>query len=158
MPVSPEEFRQALGHFASGVTVVTTRDADGEPQGLTVSAFCSVSLNPPMVLVCIDKTANCYKAFADSGVYVVNILSLDQELISRRLASKEPNKFEGVAYRLGIENIPVLDGVLASVECRVVSLYEGGDHTILVGKVENVMVRDGEPLLYFRGGYVRLTV
>lgn len=158
MAVDKDLFRQALGHFATGVTVVTTRDADGKPQGLTVSAFSSLSLDPPLVLVCIGKNVTCYKAFAEGGVFAVNILSAEQELVSRRFASKEPDKFEGVAFRGGLDGAPVLDGAIANIECRIVNSVDGGDHTILVGQVENATVLDEQPLLYYRGGYARLSV
>jgi flavin reductase (DIM6/NTAB) family NADH-FMN oxidoreductase RutF len=158
MPVGAEEFRRALSQFASGVTVVTTRGADGHPVGLTVSAFCSVSLNPPLVLVCIDKASSSYPGFLASQAFGVNILAEDQEALSRRFASKEPRKFEGVPYREGIAGIPLLEGALAHLECRIVHAYEGGDHTIFVGEVERTNVREGQPLLYFRGNYARLLV
>jgi len=156
MSVGPEEFRRALSQFASGVTVVTTRGADGGPLGLTVSAFCSVSLNPPLVLVCIDKMSSSYSGFWESRAFVVNILAEDQEALSRRFASKELKKFDGVPYQEGIEGIPVLEGALAHLECRLVHAYEGGDHTIFVGEVERTRVREARPLLYFRGQYARL--
>ncbi len=156
MPVGKDEFRQALSQFASGVTVVTTRDAQGQPLGLTVSAFCSVSLEPPLVLVCVDKTSASYRGFWESRAFIVNILAEEQQDLSRRFATKEPKKFEGVRYRAGIEGIPRLEGALAHIECRIVHAYEGGDHTIFVGEVEGTEVREARPLLYFRGRYARL--
>jgi flavin reductase (DIM6/NTAB) family NADH-FMN oxidoreductase RutF len=157
MPVSGDEFRRALSQFASGVTVVTTRDAIGQPLGLTVSAFCSVSLEPPLVLVCVDKKASSYSGFLESRAFVVHILAEDQEELSRRFATKDPKKFEGMIYRRGIEGIPVLEGAVATLECRLVQAYEGGDHTIFVGQVEGASVREEAlPLLYFRGAYRRL--
>jgi len=157
MPVSGDEFRRALSQFASGVTIVTTRDAAGQPLGLTVSAFCSVSLEPPLVLVCVDKKASSYSGFLESRAFVVNILAEDQQELSRRFATKDLKKFEGVLYRAGIEGIPVLEGAVANLECRLVHAYEGGDHTIFVGGVEKTSVReDVLPLLYFRGSYRRL--
>lgn len=156
MPVGRDEFRRALSQFASGVTIVTTRDGAGQPLGLTVSAFCSVSLEPPLVLVCVDKMSSSHSGFLESRAFVVNILAEDQEALSRRFATKDPKKFEGVAYREGIAGIPVLGGALANLECRLVHAYEGGDHTIFVGEVERTEVRDARPLLYFRGQYVHL--
>ncbi len=158
MPITNDEFRRALGHFASGVTVVCTRDKNGKLHGLTVSAFTSVSLDPPLVLVCIDKNRSSYQAFAESSLFSVNVLADDHELVSRRFASNGLGKFEGVAHRIGKDGMPVLNGALANLECRVVHAYEGGDHTIFVGQVETTHVKDGRPLIYFRGGYARLTI
>jgi flavin reductase (DIM6/NTAB) family NADH-FMN oxidoreductase RutF len=156
MGVSKEEFRSALGRFASGVTVVTARRRDGELLGITVSAFTSVSLDPPLVLVCIDKRASLHDHLAEGASFAVNILSQDQELMSRRFASKDENRFNGTAYR-DSDGVPILDGALATLKCRVVHSYPGGDHTIIVGEVESTAIEDGKPLAYFRGGYVQLS-
>jgi flavin reductase (DIM6/NTAB) family NADH-FMN oxidoreductase RutF len=157
MGVSKEEFRSALGRFASGVTVVTTRDADGAALGITVSAFSSVSLEPPLVLVCIDKRASVHDVLVEGYHFAVNILAEDQELLSRRFASKDDDRFNGTAYRDSAQGAPLLDGALASIECRVVQAYAVGDHTIVVGEVESTSIGDGKPLAYFRGGYVQLS-
>lgn len=157
MPVNKTQFRTALSRFASGVTVVTTRDADARPLGITVSAFSSLSLEPPLVLVCIDSGAYVHTAFTESGVFVVNILGAEQEDLSRLFASREPDKFQGLGFTEGINGVPVLSAALANIECRLKHAYEGGDHTIFVGEVENITVReDGHPLLYYRGGYASL--
>ena len=157
MPVDKNQFRTALSRFASGVTVVTTRDADARPLGLTVSAFCSVSLTPPLVLVCIERTAHAHVAFQTSGVFVVNFLAADQEHLSRLFASREPDKFAGLGYSAGLDGAPVLTDALAALECRVRHAYEGGDHTIFVGEVEHTTLREGaQPLVYYRGGYASL--
>ena len=156
MAVSNEEFRSALGRFASGVTVVTARAADDQPLGITVSAFSSVSLDPPLVLVCVDKRASLHDHLTEGASFAVNILSEDQELISRRFASKDEDRFNGTAYRDSAQGVPLLDGALASLECRVAYSYPGGDHTIIVGEVESTNIGDGKPLAYFRGGYVQL--
>ena len=153
MPVTQEEFRAALGRFASGVTVVTTKDAQGELHGITVSAFCSVSLQPPMVLICIEKTAGSHPAVEESAIFIVNILREGEAGVSELFASLRPDKFEHVKFSSGIEGVPVLDDALATLECRVKFSYHGGDHSIFVGDVERVTVEDGEPLLYFRGSY-----
>ncbi|HEY0868695.1 MAG TPA: flavin reductase family protein [Fimbriimonas sp.] len=152
MHVDEETFRYALGHFASGVTVVTCA-ADGREHGTTVSAFCSVSLDPPLVLVCLDKRSIMCSLIESSKAFVVNILSNEQELVARHFASRVENRLSTVEYRLGTDGQPVLEGVLASIECRLESSCEGGDHTIFVGKVSQADVREGKPLLYFRGGY-----
>lgn len=158
MPVDKDEFRTALGRFASGVTVVTTRDKEEQPRGLTVSAFTSLSLEPPLILICIGKSIALHQVLVEADGFVVNVLSDKQEAISRRFASREPDKFAGVAYREGIENVPVLDDVLVALECRKVNALDGGDHTILVGEVEATHVGEGKPLIYFRGGYAQLTL
>ena len=153
MAVGKEEFRRALGHFASGVTVVTSSGEDNKPQGITVSAFTSVSLEPPLILVCIDKRASLHDQLAEGSHFAVNILGDDQELISRRFASKEKDRFEGTGFTYGVTGAPLLTGSIATVECRVVHAYPGGDHTIFVGEVEATEVNEGKPLAYFRGGY-----
>ncbi len=156
MAVTSEAFRQALGHFASGVTVVTTRNASGQPCGLTASAFTSVSLDPPLILVCIDHQATSHAPLGEHGWFAVHILAKDQEALARRFASASPDKFDGLAYRPGRQGVPLLEEALAVLECRVVHAYPGGDHTIFVGRVEAVRVTGGQPLLYYRGGYNNL--
>lgn len=156
MGIGPDEFRHILSHFASGVTVVTTWDADGRPTGLTASAFASVSLDPPLILVCVDHRAQCYPAIHASGRFAVNILAAEHETVSRRFASTEADKFGSVPHRPGPLGLPLLTEALAHLECRTVHAYPGGDHTIFVGEVEAAQARDGEPLLYFRGSYTRL--
>lgn len=152
--------RNAMGFRAAGVTVVTARDRDGEPRGLTATAVCSVSLAPPLILVCIDRQAECYRAFLESEAFAVNLLREDQEPLSRHFARKGARKFEGIPHRPGITGSPILAGVLAHVECRVQARYPGGDHTILLGEVVGSGVappeEGGSPLLHFRGGYARL--
>ena len=153
MSVTQEEFRAALGSFASGVTVVTTKDSRGKLLGITVSAFCSVSLSPPMVLICIEKTAGSHYAFEESNVFIVNILREGSAAMSERFASLHEDKFTGIDFKRGIEGVPIIDDALAVLECHVKFAYHGGDHSIFVGEVENVKVDNGQPLLYFRGRY-----
>ena len=157
MPVDTAEFRRALGHFAAGVTVVTSRFDDGVITGITVTAFSSLSLEPPLVLVCIDKRAKIHDRLQAGGNFAVNLLRDDQELVSRRFASSQGDQFQEIGYSLGMSGAPVLEDVIAAVECRIVNLLDGGDHTIVVGEVEATHVREGKPLLYFRGGYNQLT-
>lgn len=156
MPINKNDFRRALGRFASGVTVVTTRDANGRLHGITVSAFCSVSMEPPLVLVCVEKKAGSHYAFQTGKAFVVNLLAAGQEHVSNRFASRVADKFEGVSYRSGIEDLPVLDDALANLECTLKYSYEAGDHTIFVGEIENALIADGEPLVYFHGSYRNL--
>jgi flavin reductase (DIM6/NTAB) family NADH-FMN oxidoreductase RutF len=156
MAIGKDEFRAVLGRFPSGVTVVTTRDKTGRLHGITVSAFCSVSLEPPLVLVCIDKNTGSHRALDETDAFVVNILRDDQQHISDRFASFLPDKFEIVEYRRGIDDLPVLEDALANLECRLVHAYDGGDHTIYVGEIERATVRGGEPLLYWHGNYRKI--
>lgn len=153
MSISKEEFRASLGRFASGVTVVTTKAGDGHLHGLTVSAFCSVSLNPPLILVCIEKKTGSYHAFQESNAFVVNVLSESQIDVSNHFASHLEDKFTGMEYAEGIEGIPVLKNCIVNLECRLAYSYDGGDHTIFVGHIEKTHVSDGEPLVYFHGNY-----
>jgi flavin reductase (DIM6/NTAB) family NADH-FMN oxidoreductase RutF len=156
MPISKDEFRAALGRFASGVTVVTTKDSGGRLHGITVSAFCSVSLEPPLILVCIEKNTGSHYAFEQSNSFVVNILREDQQYISDRFASYLPNKFSEVKYHSGIDDLPVLEDVLANLECRLVNSHASGDHTIYVGEIERAIINDGKPLVYWHGNYREL--
>jgi flavin reductase (DIM6/NTAB) family NADH-FMN oxidoreductase RutF len=154
--IGPDDFRRVLGHFATGVTILTTADPDGRPTGLTASAFCSVSLDPPLVLVCVDHKSQSFPALSESRGFAVNVLSAAQEDLSRRFASTRLDKFDGVAYTPGLHGAPVLDDALAQIECETVSKHVQGDHTIFVGRVERTRVGSGEPLVYFRGRYERL--
>ncbi|MGA7616563.1 MAG: flavin reductase family protein [Thermoanaerobaculia bacterium] len=155
MVMDPARFRQALGHFASGVTVVTT-EAEGVRHGMTVSAFCSLSLEPPLVLICIDKDASLHPVITSAANFAVNVLSADQDLHSRRFASRGDEKFEGIATHPGTLGAPLLDGALARIECRVHDRFDGGDHSIVVGEVVHAEIEEGDPLIYFRGGYAEL--
>ena len=156
MPIDPDTFRAVLGRFASGVTVVTMRGEDGRDAGMTVSAFCSLSLAPPLVLVCIAHDASLHPLLREGWPFAVNILAAGQEALSRRFSGPDPNRFEGVGFARGRTGVALLDDVLAHVECRVAHLYPGGDHTICVGHVETATVRPERPLLYYRGGYAQL--
>lgn len=153
MPVSQDEFRLALSRFASGVTVVTTRDEDGRLHGITVSAFSSVSLDPPLVLVCIEKSAGSHHVFERSGIFVVNVLSSEQRDISERFASQIADRFDKIEMSLNIDGLPIISNCIATLECVVKITADGGDHSIFVGEVENAIVREGDPLIYFRGDY-----
>ena len=156
MPVEAAEFRHALGHFASAVTVVTAKLADGKLAGITVTAFSSLSLEPPLVLICIDKRARIHDHFERDRFFAVNILAADQETVSRRFASREPDPFHETGYTAGASGTPLLHDAVAAIECKVVDLLPGGDHTIVVGQVEATQIKEGKPLLYFRGGYAEL--
>jgi flavin reductase (DIM6/NTAB) family NADH-FMN oxidoreductase RutF len=155
MPVQSVEFRRALGQFASGVTVVTTRTAAGVSQGLTVSSFCSVSLDPPLVLVCIDKRAETTQNLSESRVFAVSVLAEDQQDVSHRFAFGGAERFNGQppSTRDGLVLIP---GALAHLECRLRAAHDAGDHFIYVGEVHTLAVQPGRPLLYHASAYRRL--
>jgi flavin reductase (DIM6/NTAB) family NADH-FMN oxidoreductase RutF len=155
--VTPDEFRAALGRFASGVTVVTVETAEGGVHGMTANAFCSVSLQPPLILVCIDHLAETYLRVRERGEFGVNVLKEEQEALSEFFADPERNP--DAAYRLGIRyrtvksGTPVLENALVNLDCRVVNAHAAGDHTIFVGEVREIILGEGVPLLYFRGRY-----
>jgi len=153
MAVTSDEFRAALSRFPSGVTVVTTKDGKDRLHGITVSAFCSVSLEPPLILVCIEKTASSHPALLESGVFVVNILAEGQRDLSEHFASQLEDKFHVVEHEPGIHGLPVLEGIAASLECRLHASYDGGDHTIFVGLIEKITVNNVRPLAYLHGDY-----
>lgn len=153
MAITKEEFRAALGRFASGVAVVTTKDDSGKLFGITVSAFCSVSLEPPLILVCIEKRAGSHHAFQESKAFVVNILREDQQSVSNHFASHLEDKFANVEYDTGIEKLPVLRNCLVNLECRLHDSHESGDHTIFIGQIEKATVSEENPLIYWHGKY-----
>jgi flavin reductase (DIM6/NTAB) family NADH-FMN oxidoreductase RutF len=154
--IDADDFRKVLGHFASGVTIITTCDADARPTGLTASAFSSVSLDPPLVLVCVDHKSQSHPHIRERGCFAVNILSAEQQAISRKFASSRLDKFDGVAHAISDLKLPLIEGAIAHLECTTVSVHVEGDHTIFVGRVERARMDAGEPLLYFRGQYDRL--
>jgi flavin reductase (DIM6/NTAB) family NADH-FMN oxidoreductase RutF len=156
LSVSPDEFRSVLGRFPSGVTVVTTLAPDGSDEGMTVSAFCSVSLEPPLVLICIEKTASAYEALMHAPGFVVNVLSAAQEQIARRFSTVDIDRFGGIGYGRSQNGMAVLDDVLGVIECNTSAMHDAGDHTIIVGEVEATRAESGTPLLYYRGGYAQL--
>jgi flavin reductase (DIM6/NTAB) family NADH-FMN oxidoreductase RutF len=123
---------------------------------MTVSAFCSVSLEPPLVLICIEKNASVYEALTNAPQFVVNILSAKQEQIARRFSIVDIDRFEGVGFSRSLNGIAVLDEVLGVIECKRVALHDAGDHTVIVGEVEAGRAENGTPLLYYRGGYAQL--
>lgn len=153
MTISKSELRRVMGHFATGVTVVTTTNEKGEPVGLTVNSVTSVSLVPPLLLVCVDKAADCHPSFQKSGVFAANILSEHQEQLSQRFATKGVEKFAGIPYRSGETGSPILEGSVGHLECRVVQVHDGGDHTIFIGEVSKADACELPPLLFYQGSY-----
>ena len=157
MLISSAEFRKTVGQFAAGVTVVTTRAPDGRPQGLTVSSFCSVSLEPPLVLVCVDHRSETHAGFKASGVFGVSILEESQEDLSRRFATAGEDKFHGIELITGRSGVALIPGALAHLECRIVKAPDAGDHTVYIGEVTSLGMWPGRPLLYHASAYHRLT-
>jgi flavin reductase (DIM6/NTAB) family NADH-FMN oxidoreductase RutF len=149
---SSQEFRTALGMFATGVTIVTARDAQGRPIGLTANSFNSVSLAPPLVLWSLARRAGSMPVFAEGSHYAINILAADQKELAQRFSTRSADRFVGVAWREGTAGAPVLEGVAAVFECFNRSRYEEGDHVIFVGEVEHCEHREGSSPLIFHGG------
>ena len=150
-------FRDALGCFATGVCIVTCCTADGTPHGVTVNSFSSVSLDPPLILFSLDRVNNSFRHFHAAQAFAVNVLSSRQEGLSRDFARQTGDRFDGVAYDPGQTGAPVLPGSLAVFECARHATYDGGDHEIFVGRVENFLCQpDDETLLYYRGRYRRV--
>jgi flavin reductase (DIM6/NTAB) family NADH-FMN oxidoreductase RutF len=152
MPIDDAHFRLAMSHFASGVTVVTT-SKDGALFGMTVASFASLSLHPPLVLVCIERSVKTHDAIAAAGKFGVSILSSAQADISSKFASRNDDKFGGVELVPGEMDVPLIAGALTAIECRVYDQLPGGDHSIFIGEVEKIHTTEGDPLLYFRSGY-----
>jgi len=152
----PEEFRRACARYATGVTVTTVEGIEGMPEGLTVSSFTAVSLEPPLVLVCIDKASTAHVHFMAARGFAVNVLAEDQIDLSRHFSTYAGDRFEALEWRAGLHGAPILDGVLASLECATRRHFDAGDHTIFVGQVERTETHAGTPLVYFASAYRRL--
>lgn len=158
MAITNDEFRAALSRFASGVTVITLKDGGGNMHGITVSAFSSVSLNPPLILVCIDNEAGSHYAFHEGKRFVVNILREEQTGYSNQFASQIPDKFINIHHHEGLEGIPVLKDALVNLECRIVEHFVAGDHTVFIGEVERAHLNEGKPLVYYLGDYRKIKI
>ena len=156
MTIDQHAFRAVLGRFASGVTVVTTVDKNGDDRGMTVSSFCSVSLEPPLILICVEHSGSVYQTMADAATFTVNILSEGQEALARRFAGPDPDRFEGLGFSRGGNGNAIFSEVLGYLQCNVVARHQTGDHDILVAEVEEAMAEEGRPLLYYRGGYAQM--
>ncbi len=154
--VSSELFRRACAQFPTGVAVLTTRASDGTPHGLTVNAFCSLSLTPPLVLVAIDRVCSILDTFEKSGHFAINFLSLDQRNLSIRFSELPEGRFSGVPWSPGAEGAPLIEGTIGSIECRTKNIIDAGDHRALIGEVVAASVADGDPLVFFRGAYTDL--
>jgi 3-hydroxy-9,10-secoandrosta-1,3,5(10)-triene-9,17-dione monooxygenase reductase component len=147
-------FREAMGHFPTGITVVTAIDAN-EPVGFTCQAFASLSLEPPLVALAPGKSSTSWPRIVRAGVFCVNILAEDQEALSRDFAVSGGDKFQGVGWRPAGNGAPLLDGVLAWVECSLVRSHDAGDHELVIGSVQRTGVNQGRPLIFYRGGFGR---
>lgn len=150
------QFRQLMGRFATGITVVTCRDGDGHLHGMTANSLTSVSLAPPLLLICVDHRASMRAPLLATGSFSVNVLEQHQEALSRRFAGKHDDRFDGIGYTSGALGHPLLDGALAQAECVVDRVVEAGDHSIVIARVTAGSSAEGRPLLYFRGGYATL--
>ncbi len=151
------DFRDVLGHFATGVTIITAMDGD-EPVGVAANSFTSVSLDPPLVLFCVARTSTTWPRIERARRFAVNMLGEHQEDLSRLFATKGADRFGQVDWHLGVGGSPVLHDVLAYVDCEFWAEYDGGDHIIVVGRVLDLGVtHQAGPLVFFRGEYVRLT-
>jgi 3-hydroxy-9,10-secoandrosta-1,3,5(10)-triene-9,17-dione monooxygenase reductase component len=158
--VTPQQIRHALGHFPTGVTVVTSLDAGGEPVGTTASAFSSLSLDPPLLLVCLVRDSVTLSALRGHGAFAINVLSGRQRVLSGHFAQRGGAAgWEAVAHRRGRSGSPLLDGALASIECELERCVDGGDHEIVVGRLREIEVAGDitdPPLLHYRGAYASL--
>ena len=156
--IDADAFRSVLGRFASGITILTARDDDGD-HGMTASAFCSASLEPPLVLFCVDHTASMHELLLTHPTIGISVLSSEQEQHSRRFASEEDDRFDGIAFTRGEHGVVLLESALAHMECRIVDHHGAGDHTIFIAEIDRAtpQANDGRPLLYYRGGYAQLT-
>jgi len=152
-PFDPAQFRRACARFATGITVSTVLAPDGTPHGFTANSFTSVSMEPPLVLICVDHRANVLRHFEQSSHFGVNILSIDQEAISVRFAERGLDRFVGIDWRPGDSGVPLLNGALARFECATGQIIAAGDHTIILGEVLHAEWEDGEPLLYYASAY-----
>lgn len=150
------ELRKALGHFATGVTVVTTRAADGSPDGITVNSFASVSLDPPLVLWCLGLAAASYDTFRLSSQHLVNVLAADQAELARRFATRGARRFDRIEWSETDSGLPRLDGCIGWFEVGIRSRHEEGDHLVLVGRVESFEIVRGRPLVFFDSQFAAL--
>lgn len=155
MSIDPRDLRNALGCFATGVTIITTVDEQGAPIGITANSFTSLSLDPPLVLFCLDINSNSFEAFHRNRHFAVNVLAEDQKELSSQFARSSEDKWNGVEFRTWETGCPVFERCIANLECEIDSIFEGGDHVIIVGKVTQMRYEEGDcrPLIFYRGRY-----
>jgi flavin reductase (DIM6/NTAB) family NADH-FMN oxidoreductase RutF len=154
-PIDPRDFRNALGTYATGVTIITAAGVDGKPYGITCNSFASVSLNPPLVLWSLVLYSSSLSVFQNASHFAVNVLGASQQALANKFAKSSEDKFVGVDWTSGIGNAPLLMESVANFQCRAVNRYYGGDHVIFLGAVEAYAYNRNEPLLFARGGYGR---
>ena len=154
--IEQQLFRRVCGRFATGITIVTVLDGEAAPQGMTANSFTSVSLDPPLVLFCIDRKTSFLNHFAAKTPFAINILNEDQKELSSCFARSGLDRFSGVEWTAGPNGAPILPDVLASLECRVTQLVEAGDHVVVIGAVSHATWREGQPLVYFNSSYQTL--
>ncbi len=154
MSIDQPTFRDALGRFATGIVVVTGVMPDGNPTGITVNSFSSLSLDPPLVLFCIGKQTEKLKAFSEGNNFVVNVLAADQMDVSNIFAKSQGDSFSQVEHKVNLHGCALINGALAQMECKKHQIHDNGDHYIVVGEVVSLSTaNDGDPLLFFKGGY-----
>jgi flavin reductase (DIM6/NTAB) family NADH-FMN oxidoreductase RutF len=152
------KFRQVLGHFPTGVTIITAMN-DGQPVGFAVGSFASLSLEPPQILFCAGKSSSSWPKIESAGAFCVNVLADDQEDVSRVFASKAPDKFQEIGWKHSGNGSPIITGVLAYIDCRIGEIVEAGDHFVVIGQVDDLdVMHEGGPLIFFRGGYGRVSL
>lgn len=154
--ISEAQFRHAMAQFATGVTIVTCTNSQGRPVAMTVNSFTSVSVDPPLVLWCVNKTILPFAAFHDAAHFAIHVLHAGQQDTSNHFAVDLEDKFSGVTYGDGIGGVPVLKDFLALYQCETHARFDAGDHVIIVGRLLACELRDGEPLLFHAGGYREL--
>ena len=158
MSIDPSEYRRVLGHFPTGVTVVTGADDDG-PTGMAIGSFASVSLDPPLVMFCPGKTSKTWMRIQRTGAFCVNVLGHDQDDICGVFAGKAEDKFEGIDWTTASTGAPLIPGAIATIDCSIHAVHDGGDHDIVVGLVQTMTTAEDAPargpLLFFQGGYGR---
>jgi len=155
-PVTSEEFRRACGRFTTGVTIATVLDAEGIPHGLTVSSFTSVSLEPPLVLICLGHQVTVIETFRNAKHFGINVLAATQQDLSDHFARKGHDRFGGLKWDRGESGVPLIPGAVAAIECAVHQRFTAGDHDIFVGEMLRGRVADGDPLVYYSSRYRRL--
>ena len=151
-----QQFRHALGHFTTGVTIITTTDRNGRPVGITANSFNSVSLDPQLVLWSLSTNTSSFKAFNESNQFAIHVLGEHQQALSSKFATPKSDRFAGLNYDTGMNGLPLLPDYLALFQCEVAHRYNGGDHIIMVGRVLHFDTQKGEPLLFHRGDYAQL--
>lgn len=151
--IDPRHLRNALGQFATGVTVVTTRTAAGKREGLTANSFAAVSLDPPLISWSLKRLAPSFTGFMEARHFAVNVLAADQRELCRHFATPSHDKFDGLAFEEGLHGAPILPGCIATFECRTENTFEGGDHLIFIGRVDRATYREGEPLIFSAGRF-----